>query len=240
MCSFLLSFPHWARSPASFAFHGIVPEEKILICINVRVHATLFFLTRPEYSAPTRGKVNKFIQITWEWIWNALRGGNDCLGVRVWILQNPQVVVLEASLLRHFQACLHWDLVYFLLSITSFNQNWQICAGFLNVGKPIAFPLNKVAFFFCYFFSGVTNDRDSSFSCCHIFDFSLSVILNAKRTMFNCHLKVLLVRQYYWHHHLKVAVSDKLGRTLKNLFVFKQRRLEKLFTLQRQNLLCAS
>lgn len=71
----------------------------VLMCVYMPL---CFFLTRPEYSAPTRGKVNKFIQITWEWIWNVLRGGNDCLGVRVWILQNPQVAVLEASLLRLF------------------------------------------------------------------------------------------------------------------------------------------
>lgn len=44
MCvAFFFSFPHWARSPASFTFYGIVSEEKILICIYVHVHATLFF-----------------------------------------------------------------------------------------------------------------------------------------------------------------------------------------------------
>lgn len=43
VCNIFLSFPHEARSLASFTFCGIVFEENILIFINVRVHATFFF-----------------------------------------------------------------------------------------------------------------------------------------------------------------------------------------------------
>lgn len=73
VCNIFLSFPHEARSLASFTFCGIVFEENILIFINVRVHA-FFFLTCPEYSTPSTGEVNKFIQITWKWTpWGMLR-----------------------------------------------------------------------------------------------------------------------------------------------------------------------
>lgn len=74
VCNIFLSFPHEARSLASFTFCGIVFEENILIFINVRVHAFFFFLTCPEYSTPSTGEVNKFIQITWKWTpWGMLR-----------------------------------------------------------------------------------------------------------------------------------------------------------------------
>lgn len=47
VCNIFLSFPHEARSLASFTFCGIVFEENILIFINVRVHAFFFFFDMP-------------------------------------------------------------------------------------------------------------------------------------------------------------------------------------------------
>lgn len=107
VCNIFLSFPHEARSLASFTFCGIVFEENILIFINVGVHATFFFLTCPEYSTPSTGEVNKFIQITWKWRHRGECWGNYCLLVNAWTgdIQNPHVVVLEASFIILFQTC---------------------------------------------------------------------------------------------------------------------------------------
>lgn len=66
-----------------------------------------FFLTCPEYSTPSTGEVNKFIQITWKWRHREECWGNYCLLVNAWTgdIQNPHVVVLEASFIILFQTC---------------------------------------------------------------------------------------------------------------------------------------
>lgn len=88
--------PHRARSPASFAFHGNVSEGKILICINVHVHATLFILTFPEY--PGVKSINSFRSHESglrEWFspWKPPSCG-ECVDSGI---TNPQVVVLQPS-----------------------------------------------------------------------------------------------------------------------------------------------
>lgn len=77
----------------------------ILMCMYTLLCLVLFFLTCPEYSAPSSGKVNKFIQITWELIWNGLHRGNDSLRIECVDsdIINPHVDVLEASFSRLLQ-----------------------------------------------------------------------------------------------------------------------------------------
>lgn len=107
VCNIFLSFPHEARSHASFTFCGIVFEEKILIFINVRVHATFFFFWHALniQHHPQVKSINSFRLHEsghrgecWE---------NYCLSVNAWIgdIQNPHVVVLEASFIILFQTC---------------------------------------------------------------------------------------------------------------------------------------
>lgn len=106
VCNIFLSFPHEARSLASFTFCGIVFEENILIFINVRVHAFFFFWHALNIQHhPQVKSINSFRLHESghrEECW-----GNYCLLVNAWTgdIQNPHVVVLEASFIILFQIC---------------------------------------------------------------------------------------------------------------------------------------